>query len=83
MAGHLGLRLDDDVGVCVDRRRRRDADAREERTRLHVWLAPERELLDVLVGRLDQLRIEYARLLGEWGQSWAGLAFLLLEEVQP
>lgn len=30
-----------------------------------------------------RLRIEYARLLGEWGQSWAGLAFLLVEEGTP
>lgn len=30
-----------------------------------------------------RLRIEYARLLGERGQSWASLAFLLVEEDTP
>jgi cobalt-zinc-cadmium efflux system outer membrane protein len=51
---------------------------------LAAWSAGE-DLQAWIDARADEirLRIEYARLLGEWGQSWAGLAFLLLEEVQP
>ena len=40
--------------------------------RLADWLNAQRDEINA--------RIDYARLLGEWGQSWAELAFLVVEE---
>ena len=53
-------------------------------TALAAWSAGA-DLQAWIDARADEIRLrsEYARLLGEWGQSWAGLAFLLVEEVQP